>query len=508
MDRRNIEYTAYEHLLEMAVDLAKRPAGLGGMSKKQISLLLVSITFEVSRTVAHYYAQLVFQNSMHILVLRYSRIMPLVDGHRYYASTAVCMNEVIKLSVSLTMALYNIACDPKTPDTSTAAGLFGELVRAVFTGDSWKLAIPAMLFTLQSSLHYLAISNLDVATFQVTDQLKILTTAVFSVLLLGRTLNAKKWLSLVLLMLGVAIVQIPAGPAPSSVLSMKDLKGGSAFHEARSIWNLKELGNAAAKRLTKRSATYEGIDEDLERANPEFDASVGLIAVVMACVLSGLASVYFEKVLKEPRGERSASVWVRNVQLSFYSLWPAFFIGVLFKDGEHISHTGFFAGYNWVVWLAIMLQAAGGLLVGFVINYSNNITKDFATSIAIIISLLASVFFFDFQITSFVSRIRFVRNILQANTLQYLLGTAVVLAATYLYNKASDDPKPKPPQIMIANGEKGSEQSYFDLESVVAPARSPLRTEALSTSRPNTPTFERRPRSAKSSELSISKRES
>ena len=330
--------------------------------------------------------------------------MPLVNGHRYYPSTAVFLNEVIKLTVSLTMALYNIATDPKTPDTSTATALFGELARAAFTGDSWKLAIPAMLFTLQSSLHYFAISNLDAATFQVTDQLKILTTALFSVLLLGRTLNGKRWLSLVLLMVGVAIVQIPTGPTQSPVLSIKDLKGGVAYHEARSLWNLKELGNAAANRLTKRSATYEGIDEDLEKANPEVDPTMGLFAVVAACVLSGLASVYFEKVLKEPRGERSATVWVRNVQLSFYSLWPALFIGVLFKDGEHIGKTGFFTGYNWVVWLAILLQACGGLLVGFVINYSNNITKDFATSIAIIVSLLASVFFFDFEISSFVSQ--------------------------------------------------------------------------------------------------------
>jgi UDP-sugar transporter A1/2/3 len=179
--------------------------------------------------------------------------MPLVNGHRYYPSTAVFLNEVIKLTVSLTMALYNIATDPKTPDTSTATALFGELARAAFTGDSWKLAIPAMLFTLQSSLHYFAISNLDAATFQVTDQLKILTTALFSVLLLGRTLNGKRWLSLVLLMVGVAIVQIPSGPTQSPVLSIKDLKGGVAFHEARSTWNLKELGNAAAsdRRHTK-----------------------------------------------------------------------------------------------------------------------------------------------------------------------------------------------------------------------------------------------------------------
>ena len=328
--------------------------------------------------------------------------MPLVEGHRYFPSTAVLLNEVIKLAVSLTMALYGIATDPKTPDTSTAAGLFGELARAVFTGDSWKLAIPAMLFTLQNSLHYVALSNLDAATFQVTDQLKILTTAIFSVMLLGKPLNGRKWLSLVLLMVGVAIVQIPTGPSQTPVLSVKDLKDG-AFHAPRSIWDLKKLGNEAAQRLTKRSATYEGIEEDFEAANPEMDSSLGLVSVLLACVLSGLASVYFEKTMKDPRSSQPTSVWVRNVQLSFYSLWPALFIGVIFWDGEHIAKTGFFTGYNWVVWTAILVQAAGGVLVAFVINYADNITKNFATSISIVISFLASVLFFGVQITSYVS---------------------------------------------------------------------------------------------------------
>ncbi|KAK3724771.1 UDP-galactose transporter Gms1 [Vermiconidia calcicola] len=388
------------------------------------------------------------------------------------------------------MALYGIATDPKTPDTSTAAGLFGELARAVFTGDSWKLAIPAMLFTLQNSLHYVALSNLDAATFQVTDQLKILTTAIFSVMLLGKPLNGRKWLSLVLLMVGVAIVQIPTGPSQTPVLSVKDLKDG-AFHAPRSIWDLKKLGNEAAQRLTKRSATYEGIEEDFEAANPEMDSSLGLVSVLLACVLSGLASVYFEKTMKDPRSSQPTSVWVRNVQLSFYSLWPALFIGVIFWDGEHIAKTGFFTGYNWVVWTAILVQAAGGVLVAFVINYADNITKNFATSISIVISFLASVLFFGVQITSY-----------------YVLGTAVVLFAIYLYNLGSSEGgRPKPPQIRIPDAEKGGEASYFDLESVVAPARSPFRTEGLSTSRPSTPSFERRPHAGKSPDLRSSKRE-
>ena len=59
--------------------------------------------------------------------------------------------------------------------------------------------------------------------------------------------------------------------------------------------------------------------------------TVGLLAVFAACMLSGLAGVYFEKVLK---GSNS-SLWVRNVQLSFFSLFPALF-GVIWKDGDQV----------------------------------------------------------------------------------------------------------------------------------------------------------------------------
>ncbi|KAI7238069.1 P-loop containing nucleoside triphosphate hydrolase protein [Hortaea werneckii] len=442
--------------------MPRRSASLAGVPMKHISLIT-----------------LVFQNSLLILVMHYSRIMPPVNGHRYYTSTAVFLNELMKLSISLSMALYDIATHSKSPETATAAGLFGELARAVFSGDSWKMGIPALLYTLQNSLQYIGISNLDAATFQVTYQLKILTTALFSVTLLGKSLSPRRWTSLVLLMVGVAIVQIPLGGAETPVLSIKDLKDGAAFHSPRSIWDLKALGNVAAGQLSKRSATYEGIGEDEAAAHPQLDASIGLIAVMLACGLSGMAGVYFEKVLKDPKGDaHRQSVWVRNVQLSFYSLWPALLIGVLFKDGEQIEKTGFFTGYNWVVWLAITLQAIGGVVVALAVNYADNIAKNFATSISILVSFLASVFFFDFHITWL-----------------YLLGTATVVGATYLYN-ADPDHRGRPPPISVTSyNEKNNEPGYFDLESVPTPARTPIRGDGLSTSRPTTPGSRSRPRS-------------
>ncbi len=50
-----------------------------------------------------------------------------------------------------------------------------------------------------------------VCIVQVTYQLKILTTALFSVLLLNKKLNSLKWFSLMVLMLAVALVQVGRG---------------------------------------------------------------------------------------------------------------------------------------------------------------------------------------------------------------------------------------------------------------------------------------------------------
>jgi UDP-sugar transporter A1/2/3 len=103
--------------------------------------------------------------------MHYSRIMPLMDGHRYITSTAVFLNEVIKLAVSLSIALYDIS--QTLPPSTPATVLFEQLYASVFLGDGWKLAIPAVLYTFQNSLQYIAVSNLDAVHFQILYQLKV-----------------------------------------------------------------------------------------------------------------------------------------------------------------------------------------------------------------------------------------------------------------------------------------------------------------------------------------------
>ncbi|KAK4237810.1 hypothetical protein C8A03DRAFT_34227 [Achaetomium macrosporum] len=450
----------------MAAQSPKIPTGptLLGMPLKQASLLT-----------------LMLQNSALILIMHYSRIMTPPGDHRYFASTAVLLNEIIKLAISLTFSMHEVSRSlaPQTPVTV----LFEQIYNSVFSGDGWKLAIPAVLYTLENTLQYVALSNLDAVHFQVLYQLKIITTAVFTITLLGRTFGARRWLSLIVLTIGVSIVSLPSSNAKDMTLDIHDFSDHffpRSVHELGQIaGDVAEAANELTKRsvtglvneLTRRSATYEGIAEDLD-GSPKMNYSIGLTAVLVAAVVSGLTGVYFEKILKD--SSTPASVWTRNIQLSFYSLFPALIIGVIINDGEEISKHGFFDGYNAVVWLAIVFQAIGGLLASLCINYADNIAKNFATSISIVISFLFSVVFFDFEVS-----------------LSFVVGTAMVLAATYMYS-LPERKRARPPPINIVSYEKTTvvegTPRYLDQDKLIAnPLDAAPRGAGLSSSRPASP---------------------
>lgn len=104
-------------------------------------------------------------------IMHYSRIMTPPGDHRYFASTAVLLNEVIKLAISLTCSIYEVSntLAPQTPLTV----ILEQIYNSVFAGDGWKLAIPAVLYTLENTLQYVALGNLDPVHFQILFQLKV-----------------------------------------------------------------------------------------------------------------------------------------------------------------------------------------------------------------------------------------------------------------------------------------------------------------------------------------------
>lgn len=305
---------------------------------------------------------LTLQNAILGLSMRYARTRP---GAMFLSSTAVVMAEVVKLLTSLVLVFME---EGKSVRRLQSA-LHSTIVKRPL--DTLKICVPSFLYILQNNLLYVSASHLDAATYQVTYQLKILTTAVFAVIILRKKLFPTQWAALVALVVGVATVQ----------LAQTDSSGTAA----------------------SRQQHMPG--------EPDQNRLLGFSAALGACFLSGFAGIYFEKMLKGA----DISIWMRNIQLSLLSL-PFGLITCFVNDGSKITSDGFFFGYDGFIWYLILLQAGGGLIVAVVVKYADNILKGFATSLAIIISCVASMYLFDFNLT-----------------MQFTFGAALVIASIFLY---------------------------------------------------------------------------
>lgn len=323
------------------------------------------------------------------LTMRYSRTVP---GPRYLTSTVVVLSEALKFLLSTAVYVctrstrpargigllekLEIDVGPQSREIALeeiAVDLFGR--RSGF----FLLLIPSGLYTITNNLQFIAASNLDAATYQVAYQGKLITTAVFAVIIMQQKLTVLKWLSIPTLALGVACVSLP--------------ESTSSFPPA------------------------------ISPVAPAIDGSkdIGLIAVAVSCGLSGLASVSFDFVLKryrtpsESKDKTCISIWLRNSQLSFGGLILAF-SGALLWHGHQIRQDGFFYGHSYIVWLTVLLQAFTGIVVSLVIASADNILKGFATSLSTLLSTFISVYYFNVVVTP-----------------NFLYGAVLVLFSIHMY---------------------------------------------------------------------------
>ncbi|KAM3968270.1 UDP-galactose transporter isoform 2-T2 [Aphomia sociella] len=306
---------------------------------------------------------LTLQNAVLGLSMRYARTR---DVEMFSSAAAVLMSEVFKLIICLGLVMQESGSIKKG-----ALSMYNIVILNV--KDTLRVCVPSFLYIVQNNLLYVSASNLDAATYQVTYQLKLLTTAFFAVVVLKRKLKKWQWLALGFLAAGVALVQL----------------------------------SSTGKTATNTSSNL-----------PEQSRVLGFSAALAACFISGFAGIYFEKVLKES----DISVWMRNVQLSLLSL-PFGAATYLINEGT-TSHL--LKGFDGFVWYLVLLQAAGGLIVAVVVKYADNILKGFATSVAIIISCVASIFIFNFVLT-----------------IQFAVGTMFVIGSIFLYGYVPKKPEPR-----------------------------------------------------------------
>jgi UDP-sugar transporter A1/2/3 len=134
-----------------------------------------------------------------VVLLRYVRTAP---GEMFLSTTAVVSIEVTKTLG----ALIFLFCECSFSFSKLGSQINTHIIKN--TGDMCKVSIPAILYTIQNNLVYLAISNMNICVFQATFQLKLLTTAACVVFMLNRSLRFTQWVALVILTTGVAVIQI------------------------------------------------------------------------------------------------------------------------------------------------------------------------------------------------------------------------------------------------------------------------------------------------------------
>ena len=208
---------------------------------------------------------------------------------------------------------------------------------------SKKMFVLAAIYGAMNILSYISLRNIGAGVFTIFAQCKILTTAVFSSIILRYKYSWAQWRAMLSLMLGVILFTSP-------------------------VWN----------------------DAHVEAGGNAF---IGTAAVLIEVTLSGFASIYFEKVIKTD--PEKIGIWERNFQLALGSC-PIYFIFIMTNRGDE---AGFLGGWTATAWILALLGAAGGLLVALSIKYGDSILKTLATSGAIILSSILDYAFMGGPLT-------------------------------------------------------------------------------------------------------------
>jgi UDP-sugar transporter A1/2/3 len=284
---------------------------------------------------------LCLQYSAYALLRRYATG---ILHEQWTAQSVLGFGELLKFAISLGM----IASSPAHTEAPGELPLTGRLHWLLV--NSGKMAVPALMYLFMNMLGFVSLNRIDAGTFAVIQQSKIFFTALFQWVFFGRTLSQAKMCALFTLVLGVLLISLEARPSHTACTSGAGETPSSAVEQ-------------------QGFAGY----------------ILGVVAVTLDCLLSGLATVYFEKVLKTT----TLTVWDRNVQLAFYSM----LIYIPWSVYDHPADPLHGWSRNTVV--VALLGAVGGILVALVIKYADGLAKNISTASSIVITAAASHYLFD-----------------------------------------------------------------------------------------------------------------
>lgn len=275
-------------------------------------------------------------------------------GYKYDYATIPFLAEIFKLLVS-SIFLWR-ECKKSPPPRMTT---------------DWKTVrmypIPSIIYLIHNNVQFATLTYVDTSTYQIMGNLKIVTTGILFRLFLKRKLSTLQWMAIVLLAVGTTTSQV------------------------------KGCGEASCDSLF--SSPIQGY----------------MLGVLSAC-LSALAGVYTEFIMKK----NNDTLYWQNVQL--YTFGALFNMGRLFVDDFRGGFESgpwwsrLFNGYTITTWLVVLNLGSTGLLVSWLMKYADNIVKVYSTSMAMLLTMVLSVFLFTFK-----------------PTLQLLLGIIICIMSLHMY---------------------------------------------------------------------------
>jgi UDP-sugar transporter A1/2/3 len=277
---------------------------------------------------------LTVQTSGQVLLIKWALRGAATAKLPYLNSTLVMFAEVVKVVASLILVV--VESGSLVEASACIRRHFAEQPREVA-----KAAVPALIYTIQNNLMFYSLDKLSAPVQQVLYQMKIITTAGLGVLMLGTALGPTKWNALFMLTGGIALVQWPRDSAQA-------LPG-------------------------------EGVE-----------GAKGFIAVLLACLTSGFAGVYIQKMLQQG----TASIWMRNLQFGLFGSLMGLLVAFS-RDGQAIFAGGLTQGYSVRVVLVILMNALGGLLCAAMLKYAGATLGCFSTALSIILTCVLSATVLD-----------------------------------------------------------------------------------------------------------------
>lgn len=333
----------------------------------------------ISSTGLKVLALLAVQNSSKNLLLRFV----MKEHPKFLKSAAILGVEGVKLVLSL---LYIVLVE-RRPLMSAVTFIKQD------KRNTGLMVVPATLYSIQMTLEYIALGNIDAAVFSVLVQTKLLATAGCSVILLGKRIKKVQFISLVLLTIGVMLC------------------------------NMKNFGSAQSS------------SEQDEEVGAGGDSKIGILATLGISACSGFAGVYTEKVIKAKRSIDGGSspqlplqqqqiqppkiqygLAYTQVQLAAVSL---VIMGCycIVAEMDAILEKGLFYGFNGPALVIIFVGAVGGLIVAAVLKFADAVLKGYATAISVVLTGVFSMLLFGTQL-----------NVL------YFLGIGNVICSVFLYS--------------------------------------------------------------------------